>query len=305
MRHFFSWFLFLGLTVAVLGCGGTTPAVPEDTGVHELRFSAIPDSDKERVTKRSAVISAYLSAELGIPVSFVEAPDYSGAVRALVTNKVDLVWLGGVTAVLAEEQSQGKVRFVCNRESDLQFKSHFIAAEGSIEPVADLSELVGKTGELQFSFGSKSSTSGHIMPRYFMTLAGLVPEDSFKEVGFQATGGHAACAKAIDAGAAQVGALNYKTFDKMKAAGELPNTEIIYTTPPYVDYCVVAHERLGAALLQKIRAAFLKLDPQDPAHKPVLEAFDAGEERFVAADPQAWDGIRSALKDARDRGLLE
>ncbi len=290
------------LVLLPLGCGDQAG----NGGATELRFSAIPDSDKEKVTKRSQVIAAYLEKELGIPVSFVEAPDYNGAVQALVQNKVDLVWLGGVTGVLAEERTEGKARFICNRESDLQFKSHFIAHKDTgLAPVESLADMKEQVGALKFTFGSKSSTSGHIMPRFFLTDAGMIPEDTFGEVGFQAQGGHAACAKAVDSGAAQVGALNYKTFDKMKAAGELPDADIIFTTPPYVDYCMVGHERLGDELLGKVQAAFLKLDPANEEHKAVLEAFDAGSERFVAADPKKWDGIRAALKDARDRGLLE
>lgn len=296
------------LSIGLLACGGESGDNANSGGSAAaptvLRFSGIPDADKEMLAKKFKIVEEYLKTELKMDVEFVPANDYNGAVESLVKNKVDLAWLGGVTSVLAEERSEGKAHFIACRESDKQFKSYFIAhSSAGLSKLNSLADLKGKN--LKFSFGDKTSTSGHIMPRYYLAQAGVDPEKDFNgAAGFQAQGGHSATLGAVNSGQAQVGALNFKTFDKADA-DKKSNSTVVFETPPYVDYCMVAHDRLGAEMIGKIKAAFLKLDPANPEHKKVLEAFDAGSERFVAADPKEWDGIRGALKDARAKGILD
>ena len=279
-------------------CGASDPG-PAAT----LRFSGIPDSDKEKLQQQYEVVTSYLSDEIGMPVEFVFASDYTAAVTALAANKVDLVWLGGVTSVQAEEQTGGEVTFVATRVSDLEFQSYFIAnASLGLEPVDSLEDLKTVLGEHTFTFGSKSSTSGHIMPRYFMTQAGISPEDDTKGgAKFQLQGGHSATLRVVANGSTDIGALNYKTWLGTGAATKA-KAPVIYETPPYVDYCMVAHNRLGADRIAAIRRAFTSLDPTVPEHAEVLEAFEAA--KFVAAESEDWDGIRKVLADPAVRSAM-
>jgi phosphonate transport system substrate-binding protein len=285
---------------AVASCGGGNNTGGNGTGggngnVAKLRFTGIPDADKEKLTKQYEVVTAYLSKELGVEVEYVHVPDYSGAVNSLAANKVDLVWLGGVTGVQAEERTKGEAVFIACRESDKQFKSYFIARKelgiGKIDKLED----IPSPGDRTFTFGSKSSTSGHIMPRHFLTEAGMKPEDTFKSVGYQLKGGHSATLRAVQTGQTDIGALNFKTYDGASDSDK-DNTEIIYTTPTYVDYVMVGHKRLGD-LNDKIAEAFAKLDPSNADQKKVLDAFSA--KKFVKADPAWWDGIRDVLKNTK------
>lgn len=265
-------------------------------GVTKLRFSGIPDADKEKLTKQYEVVTAYLSKELGVEVEYVHVPDYTGAVTALAANKVDVVWLGGVTTVQAEQRTNGEAVLLACRESDKQFKSYFIARkELGIGKKSSLNDIPNP-GDLTFTFGSKSSTSGHIMPRNFLNEAGMNPEDTFKSVGWQLKGGHSATLKAVQTGQADAGALNYKTYQKA-ADADKDQTEVIYETPGYVDYCMVGHSRLGD-MNDKIAKAFTQLDAGNADHKKVLDVFQASDEKFVKAVPAWWDGIRAVLKEA-------
>jgi phosphonate transport system substrate-binding protein len=303
----FLWLIMAALgTFALAACGGgNTPANGDNSvgggggngGITKLRFSGIPDADKEKLTKQYEVVTAYLSEELGVEVEYVHAPDYNGAVTAFASNKIDVVWLGGVTTVQAEQRTNGEAVLLACRESDKQFKSYFIARkELGIGKLGSLKDIPNP-GELSLTFGSKSSTSGHIMPRDFLNKAGMNPEKTFKSVGWQAQGGHSATLKAVQSGQAQVGALNFKTYENA-AAGDKDQTEVIFETPGYVDYCMVGHSRLGD-MNDKIAAAFTKLDASNPDHKKVLEVFQAENEKFVKAVPSWWDGIRDVLKETK------
>jgi phosphonate transport system substrate-binding protein len=293
-----------------------TPAEDPAPKLEVLRFSGIPDADKKDLSKQYEVVSAYLSKELGLRVEYVNVPDYNGAVTALAANKIDFAWLGGVTAVQSEERTKNAVTFVATRDTDLKFKSYFIANKrlveaGTLKSVANLDygtvdglkALASALREASFTFGDKLSTSGHFMPRHFLQQAGLDPEKAFKGApGFQLQGGHSATLKAVASGAFDVGVLNYTAWDKADDETK-KNAPVIAVSPAFVDYCWVAHNRIGADALAKLRAAFVKLDPKTPEHEPVMKLFSAT--KFVAADPKMWDGMRDVMRAARERGIVQ
>ena len=264
-----------------------------------LRMTFIPDTNVAALEKVADKISAYLKTATGMEVKYEKAADYQACVNGLAANKLDFVWFGGVTYCQAMERTEGKTVLVACRDIDLKFKSYVIATKalvdsGKVKPVAKLADLKGVAAECTFTFGDRSSTSGHIMPRHFLVEAGLDPEKAFKgPAAYQAKGGHASTMKAVMDGATDLGALNYAYYDKMKPE-EKAQAPIVFTSPEYVDYCFVAHKRLGAETIGKLREALVKLDAAKPADKGILEAWAAG--KFVAADAKAWDGIRAVLK---------
>jgi phosphonate transport system substrate-binding protein len=291
------------LTLLPAACGGESNAGP----IELLRLSGIPDSDKAELERRFAPVAAYLEKEIGIPVRYEHMTDYTGAVLALGNGKIDIAWLGGVTAVDAETATAGAVTLVAARDTDLRFKSYFIAnadaiASGKVKSVDALEELLPMLEGLSFQFGSKRSTSGHIMPRYFLAEAGITPEEDFRGgPKYSLIGGHDTTLQAVSTGQVDVGVLNYTTWER--ASDEIKKkAPIIYTTPDYVDYCLVAHNRLGPELIAAIRDAFTGLDQNQPEHSAILEAFSA--EKFVAADAEDWNGIRQVLQDPRLENVL-
>ncbi|TPV93186.1 MAG: hypothetical protein B7733_21715 [Myxococcales bacterium FL481] len=339
--------LYLVLVSLVLGCLlGTSSAcrgpqeAPEESataaagsaassGPHEearpagedpspLRFSGIPDSDKAKLTQMYAVVADYLTTALGRSVTYVHVPDYTGAVTALAANKVDFVWLGGVTAVQAEARTRGQVEYVATREADLKFRSYLVAnaavvAQGRFSPapqplapmpLADLAALRSGLAQSSFSFGAKSSTSGHIMPRYFLSspAVGFDVDGGFRgRVNYQLQGGHRATLSAVASGAVDAGVLNYKTWEGADDETKR-QAPVVYVTPEYVDYVVVAHDRMGVATIAALRDALVSLDEAQPQHAAVLAAFSA--KRFVAADAAQWSGIRKVVQELTAAGAL-
>lgn len=317
----------LAVALSLCACGDSTATEPTSkessaasapSTPRTLRFSGIPDSDKEKLTREYKAVADWLSAELGMTVEYVHAPDYTGAVTALAADKIDFAWLGGVTAVEAETATGGQAIFLATRDTDLKFKSYFIANRAHVDsgrfqeltdlaprPLSDLAALEPALAQGTFTFGSKSSTSGHIMPRHFLESpeVGIDPEKDFAQpAGYQLQGGHSATLAAVASGAVDVGVLNYTNWETADAE-QKARAPLIYVTPEYVDYCMVAHARIGNELAEKLRAAFAGLDANDPADKAVLEAFSA--KSFVKANPADWDGIRAVLASAKERGVLD
>ena len=257
-----------------------------------LKVSAIPDEAPTELLRKFKPLGAYLEQELGMKVEFVPVADYAAVVEALAADRIDMAWLGGFTFVQARLKTGNAVPLV-QREQDAEFTSKFITSDPAVKSLQDLK---GKT----FAFGSVSSTSGSLMPRYFMLQDGIKPEDFFSRVAY--SGAHDATAAWVQAGKADAGVLNASVWQKLVDAGKVDTdkVKVFATTPTYYDYNWTVRGNLDADLQAKIKAAFLALDPAKPEQKAILDLQAAS--RFIETKPENYEGIEEA---ARAAGLLK
>ncbi len=257
-----------------------------------LRVTAIPDESPTELARKAAPLMKYLEDRLGVRVEFTPVTDYAAAVEALVNRKVDLAWFGGFTFVQAQVRSGGKVIPIAQREEDETFRSVFITSDPAIRQLTDLR---GK----DVSFGSQSSTSGHLMPRNALLQAGLDPERDFHRVAY--SGAHDATIAAVASGKVQAGALNISVWEKFVAEQRVDTTKVrvFYTTPPFHDYNWTVHAEMPAPLREQLTQALLSLRRDDPRGREILELQRAT--RFVPARAADYQGIEAA---ARSAGLL-
>ena len=253
-----------------------------------LRVSAIPDEAPTELLRKFKPLGAYLEQQLGMKVEFTPVADYPAVVEALATDRLDLAWLGGFTFVQVRLKTGNAIPLV-QREQDAQFTSKFITANPDVTSLADLK---GKT----FAFGSVSSTSGSLMPRYFMLQDGIKPESHFSRVGY--SGAHDATAAWVQAGKVDGGVLNASVWDKLVASGKVDSNKVkvFATTPTYYDYNWTVRGTLDPVLAEKIKAAFLALDPANPEHKAILDLQAAS--RFIETSPENYKGIEDAARAA-------
>ncbi|MFS2053162.1 putative selenate ABC transporter substrate-binding protein [Variovorax sp. CT11-76] len=259
-----------------------------------LRVSAIPDEAPTELQRKFTPLGDYLKKETGMDVQFTPVTDYAAVVEGLATHKIDLAWLGGFTFVQARIPTTGGAGPIVPRAEDEVFTSKFIVPlDSSAKTLADLK---GKT----FAFGAPSSTSGSLMPRYFLLQAGINPEKDFKTVAF--SGAHDATVAFVAASRAEAGVLNASVWDKLVEAKN-PNAakvRVLATTPTYYDYNWTVRPGLDAALTKKLTDAFLKLDPANPAHKEIMALQRAS--KFIPTKSSNYDGIETAGKSA---GLIK
>ena len=258
-----------------------------------LRVSAIPDEAPTELQRKFAPLGKYLEAQTGMKVVFTPVSDYAAVVESLATKKIDLAWLGGFTFVQAKIRTNGTAIPIAQREEDAKFTSKFITADPAIKSLADLK---GKT----FAFGAPSSTSGSLMPRFFLQQAGLNPEKDFKNVAF--SGAHDATVAFVAAGKAEAGVLNASVWDKMVEAKKVDTDKVrvFATTPTYFDYNWTVRGDLDPVVIKKLTDAFLKLDPKNPEHAEIMQLQRAS--RFIPTRKENYDGIEKAAHAA---GLLK
>jgi phosphonate transport system substrate-binding protein len=258
-----------------------------------FRITAIPDESPTELARKAGPLVKYLEGKLGMKVEYTPVTDYAASVEALANKQVDLAWFGGFTFVQANVRSGGKAVPLVQREEDEKFKSVFITTDASIKSLADLK---GKT----LSFGSQSSTSGHLMPRSFLLDAKVDPDSDLKRVAF--SGAHDATIAAVAAGKVDAGALNISVWEKFVADKKVDPAavRVFYTTPGYYDYNWTVHADMPAALKEKLAKAFLDLNKSTPEGKEILELQRAT--RFVPTKVDNYKGIEVAAKNA---GLLK
>lgn len=269
-----------------------------------LSISAIPDQEPERLQRLYGLVADHLEAELpGVTVEYVPVTDYLGALSAFAVGDLDLVWFGGLTGVQAQLEVDGALALV-QRDIDAEFTTVFIAnTDTGIEPFSDVAGLTAVEGH-SFTFGSESSTSGRLMPQYFLGEAGLDIGESFTgEVGF--SGSHDATIEVVTAGAYETGALNSQVWDSRMAEGTVDTTKVteVFRTPTYFDYHWVGQPGLdgtyGEGFTDALMTAFTSLDANDPADAEVLELF--GATGFIPTENGNYAAIEAV---GREVGLI-
>ena len=257
-----------------------------------FRVTAIPDESPTELARKAAPLMQYLETKLGMKIEFTPVTDYAAAVEAMVNRKVDLAWFGGFTFVQAHARSGGKMIPLVQREEDEKFRSVFITSDPAIKALADLK---GK----DVSFGSQSSTSGHLMPRSVLLQAGVDPDKDFKRVAY--SGAHDATVAAVAAGKVQAGALNISVWERLVSEKKVDTAKVkvFFTTPPYYDYNWTVHADMPAAVREKLANALLSLNRNDAQGRQILELQRAT--RFVPTKADNYKGIEAAAHSA---GLL-
>ncbi|BAZ22712.1 ABC-type phosphate/phosphonate transport system periplasmic component [Kalymmatonema gypsitolerans NIES-4073] len=301
-------FLVSGALLLLLPLTACSPSTSGNSGtgakeVKPLVTGAIPDQDPQKLQRQYTKLASYLQKELNVPVEYKPVTDYTAAVTAFKVGDLDLVWFGGLTGVQARLQVPG-AEAIAQRDVDEKFHSVFIAnKKTNLKPfknTTDLQQLKGRT----FTFGSESSTSGRLMPQYFLQQAGVKLTDFKGQPGF--SGDHDKTIKLVEAGTYEVGALNEKVWQKRVNAKEvdLNKVEVLWRTPAYYDYHWVLNpqvkQRYGEDFGKKVQNALFKLDPKVPEQKEILDLLQA--DKFIPTKNENYAQIE---KIGREIGKIK
>lgn len=258
----------------------------------EFVVGAIPDQNISELNRRFERFSNYLENETGLEVKYVPSNDYAALVTAFRRGDVHLGWFGGLTGVQARRTVPGS-KAIAQRPRDREFHSKFIVhSDLDVDSPEDLNGLT-------FTFGDENSTSGHLMPRYYLLEAGVKPNEDFAaEPNY--SGSHDKTWKLVESGAYQAGALNEAVWKRAVREGQVDTSAVraFYTTPSYYDYNWTIHadvdEEFGDGTTEEIKQALLKLDGENPDQKRILDLFSA--EGFVETKTSNYEPIRNTAK---------
>ena len=268
--------------------------IPPVLAQQTLKVTTIPEEAATEQVRKFGPLTKYLERALGVKVEFTPVTDYPAAVEALVNKQVDVVWFGGFTHVQAQLRSGGKIIPIAHREEDAQFRSVFIALTDS--GIKSLADLKGK----QVSFGSQSSTSGHLMPRSFLLQAKIDPEKDFKRVAY--SGAHDATIASVVGGRVDAAALDITVWRKFvdEKKVDTAKVNVFFTTPPYFNYNWSVHADMPAALRERLTKALLDLSMATPEGKEILTLNRAT--KYIPTRAENYKDLEAA---GRSAGLIK
>jgi phosphonate transport system substrate-binding protein len=284
------------LVVLLAACGGN------ESRPTALSISAIPDQDEELLNRLYAAVADRFANATGLEVTYQRVVDYTAIVRAFEVGDVQVAWMGGLTGVQARNRVPGAAA-IAQRDIDADFHSLFIATKASgltpFQEPAGLRQLAGHS----FTFGSQTSTSGRLMPQYFMGQGGLNLSDLKGQPGF--SGSHDATIEAVASGSFEAGVVNEQVWDKTVATGnsDIGNVVVLWRTPGYADYHWLARPDLDdntrAGTTAAITDLLLGLNAANPGDAEILKLF--GAKSFIPTKNSNYDQIEAI---ARKEGLL-
>ena len=279
----------LTVVMAAFTLTGLTGCNARPAAETKLRISMIPTTDPGKALRENQPLLAYWQKQTGQTPELTIPTNYAAVVEALANNKVDIAYLGGFTYVQAS--ARAGVKPLVQRSIDQQFHAVFITPANS--KIHSLADLHG-----HFVFGDVNSTSGHLMPLYYMQQEKVDPA-VIQNASY--SGAHDATALAVANDKAEAGAMDEQVYKKMLANGQLkPDAvRVFYTTPPFFDYVWVANKNLDAKVADSFATAMKGLNPDVPEQKALLDLLNS--KGYVAADDANYEKLREAAKDA---GLL-
>ena len=263
-----------------------------------LKIGAIPDQNQEILDRRFNSLSKELSKQLNVEVKYVPVINYVAAVTGFRTKNLDLVWFGGLTGVQARLQTPNSI-VIAQRDIDKEFKSVFIVNKKlNLTLTKELSDLKSLRN-LRFTFGSENSTSGRLMPEYFLNIAGVkTSEFKGKKPGF--SGSHDATVALVNSGAFEAGALNKQIWEKnlINNPRRTKNVSVFFVTPNYVDYHWLSQgdldEKFYNGFTKKMKKTLLNLNENNQNHKKILEMFNA--KRFINSNEEQYKKIEEIAR---------
>tara|TARA_B100000965_G_scaffold356047_1_gene333763 strand:- start:5636 stop:6547 length:912 start_codon:yes stop_codon:yes gene_type:complete len=292
MNHYLSILKISKITIGLLAIFNLS--APNKLKAEEvLLIGAIPDQNPEHLNRLYKVLSSELSEKLNVKVRYKPVINYAAAVTAFRTGSLDLVWFGGLTGVQARLQTKG-AKVLVQRDIDEKFHSVFIVNKNSslkkINNINDLKSLQNK----RFTFGSESSTSGRLMPQYFINKSGIQLKD-FKGSRPGFSGSHDATIMLVQSGSYEAGALNEQVWENNLKRGRVDTSKVyvIWKTPPYYDYHWLAQGNLDKkfrkGFTKELTNVFLSFNERSIQQKKILELF--GAKKFILSNNENYNKI--------------
>jgi len=222
----------------------------------ELTLGIIPTESSASAMKGFEPFRADMEKALGIPVKLFIAPDYAGVIEAMRFNKVQIAWFGNKSAIEAVNRASGEV-FVqtVDVNGNPGYWSLIVVHKDS--PYQNIDEIVRDGKNLTFGNGDPNSTSGYLIPTYYIWgQRGIDPAKHFKLV---RNANHETNLMAVANKQVDFATNNTENWDKFSKAhpDQIKNVRAIWKSPLIPSDPMVWRKDLPREWKSKIKGFFL------------------------------------------------
>jgi phosphonate transport system substrate-binding protein len=251
------------MAAAALALGATAYA-------QDVNFGIIATDSAAVQRERWEPFFQDMEKKTGLKVRAYYAPDYNGVIEAMRFNKVQVAWFGNKSAMEAVDRAQGEVfAQVVYADGTMGYKSLIITHKDS--PVKSLDDLLKNGKSYSFGNGDPNSTSGFLVPSYYVFAKNNIdPKTHFKVTRNASHGANLAAVlnKQVDAATN-----NTEEWDKLEATSpdKVKQLRILWTSPLIPSDPFVWRTDLDPAVKAKIKGFLVDYAKSDPAEKAILK----------------------------------
>jgi phosphonate transport system substrate-binding protein len=301
MQKLFPLLLVLLTLLTAAGCKDKR-ALDADGNPTTLLVGAYAGDDPGAFTPIRDEVRKYLQKKLGIPVEFVTTTDYTSVIEAIVSKKVHMAYLSPFSYVLATRQTPLVPMVIMGSGGTPRvYQSIIITRAG--DGINSMEDVKARSKSLTLCFADPASTSGHLIPRAYLTSIGLNPDSAFKQVLFAGT--HMASILSVKAGKVDLGCTTALIITMLSNRGQMKpdDVRILWTSDPIVSDPIVIRPDINPAFTAKVRDAYLHLAEEEPGvWKRFLSLFNMKSDSlgYVPAQDSMYDGLRKIAAGVKD-----
>ena len=252
-------------TLIALALGlGVTSAMAQD-----INFGFISTESSQNIKSDWQPLIDDMEKQTGLKIKTFFASDYAGIIEGMRFNKVQIAWMGNKSAMEAVDRSNGEVfAQMVNADGGQGYYSHLIVHKDS--PLNNLSDMFSNAKNLSFGNGDPNSTSGFLVPGFYVFAQNKVdPKTAFKVV---RNANHETNALAVANKQVDVATNNSENIDKLKERQpeKVKEIKIIWTSPLIPLDPLVISKNLPEATKTKIKTFFYNYAKTDAREKEIV-----------------------------------
>jgi phosphonate transport system substrate-binding protein len=221
----------------------------------ELNFGIISTESSQNLRSDWQPILDDMGKKTGMKVNAFFASDYAGIIEGMRFNKVHVAWFGNKSAMEAVDRAGGEVfAQMVNADGTQGYYSHLIVNKDS--PIKTLDDMLKHGKDLSFGNGDPNSTSGFLVPSYYVFAKNKIDAKTFFKVVRGAN--HESNAMAVANKQVDVATNNSENLEKLKERqlDKFNNLRIIWTSPLIPLDPLVMRRDLPEATKAKVRDFF-------------------------------------------------
>jgi phosphonate transport system substrate-binding protein len=252
-------------TIAAMAIGlSITGAMAQD-----INFGFISTESSQNIKSDWMPLIEDMEKQTGLKIKTFFASDYAGIIEGMRFNKVQIAWMGNKSAMEAVDRSNGEVfAQMVNADGGQGYYSHLIVHKDS--PLNNLSDMFSNAKNLSFGNGDPNSTSGFLVPSFYVFAQNKVdPKTAFKVV---RNANHETNALAVANKQVDVATNNSENIEKIKERQpeKFKEVKIIWTSPLIPLDPLVMSKNLPEATKAKIKTFFYNYAKTDPREKEII-----------------------------------